>query len=152
MVKLDFKTALMIALVAVSISTVAFALNTYYNSSSFLVRIQPGPGVNSSTVSVSPALGIVAAPAGGNYTEAVCFTNRATTSVTVIFNYSVQPPQGGAFSDVVWEIPASINLPGGQSSCSVGYPIIVSPDAVSGDYNVSVTYSWSGQRQSPWRT
>ena len=36
------------------------------------------------------------------------------------------------------------NIPAGQSSCSVGYPIVVSPTATSGDYNVSVTYSWSG--------
>jgi hypothetical protein len=142
--KLDFKTGLMIALIAISISTVAFALNTYYNSSSFVVRVQPGPGVNSSTVSVTPSLGVVLASAGGNYSEAVCFTNRATTSVTVSFNYSVQPPLGGAFSDVVWQLPASINIPAGQSSCSVGYPIVVSPTATSGDYNVSVTYSWSG--------
>jgi hypothetical protein len=144
MTKLDFKTALIIALVAVSISTVAFALNTYYNSSNFVVRIQPGPGVNSSTVSITPALGIITGSAGSNYTEALCFTNLATTSVTVSFNYSVLPPEGGSFSDVVWQIPASINFAGGQSSCTSGYPIVVSPNAVSGDYNVSVTYSWSG--------
>jgi hypothetical protein len=144
LVKLDFKTALIVVLLAVSISTVAFALNTYYNSSSFVVRVQPAPGVNSTTVSVTPSLGVVLASAGGNYPEAVCFTNRAVTSVTVSFNYSVQPPPGGAFSDVVWQLLGSINLPAGQNSCSSGYPIVVAPTAASDDYNVSVTHSWSG--------
>ena len=144
MVKLDSKTVIIIALSILTISSVAFALNTYFNTGSFLVHVQPAPGINSTTVSVSPFSSGMTASAGQNYSQAVCFTNKATTPVTVFFNYSVSPPLGGSFSDIVWEIPASIVLGGSQTGCTNGYPVIVSPNAVSGDYNVSVTYSWTG--------
>jgi hypothetical protein len=142
--KLDSKTILIVILTAVSIGSTAFALTTYYGSGSFTVHVEPAPGINSTTITVSPALGTVLASAGGNFSEAVCFTNAASTPITVFFNYSVSPPPGGSFTDIQWEIPSAITVSGHQDSCSAAYPVIVSSTAVAGDYNVSVTYSWTG--------